>query len=173
MNAFKDNFSQQSDIYVKYRPLYPVELYTYLSSLTVDHAVAWDCGTGNGQAAIGLAAFYEQVIATDPSEQQIRNCLPNDKVKYLVEKAENNSIASGSIDLLTIANALLWFDFDIFYREAHRVLKPNGIIAAWAMGVPSISPPVDKIINHFHDHTLNDFWLAENRLVEKGYTTRK
>lgn len=171
MAQFKDNFSQQSDIYVKYRPQYPVELYTYLSSLTAEHVLVWDCGTGNGQAAIGLATCYDQVIATDPSEQQIRNCLPHDKVKYLVEKAENNSFPTHSADLLTIANALHWFDFDIFYQEAYRVLKPNGVIAAWAMGVPSISPEIDKIIQHFHDHTLNDYWLAENRLVEKGYAT--
>lgn len=170
-HAFKDNFSKQSDIYVKYRPHYPVALYSYLSSLTADHDLAWDCGTGNGQAAIGLAAYYNQVIATDPSEQQIKNCLPHNKVQYLVEKAENNSLASSSVDLLTVANALHWFDFDIFFPEAHRVLKPNGIIAAWAMGVPAISPAIDDIIQHFHDHTLNDHWLAENRLVEKGYTT--
>ncbi|MGP8215728.1 MAG: class I SAM-dependent methyltransferase [Bacteroidia bacterium] len=171
MTNFKDNFSKQSDIYVKYRPHYPAELYSYLSSLTEEHKIAWDCGTGNGQAAIGLAPFYNKIIATDPSEEQIRNSLPNEKVKYLVEKAENNSIQSNSIDLLTIANALHWFDFDIFYKEANRVLKNNGIIAAWAYGIPAISPEVDKIIKQFHDHTLKDYWQPENRLVEKRYRT--
>jgi len=169
--AFKDNFSQQSDLYVKYRPLYPRELYAYLSSLTNEHQLAWDCGTGNGQSAIGLAEFYDNVIATDPSQQQIQNAISNEKVKYVVEKAENNSIESNSIDLITIANALHWFDFDLFYKEANRVLKSNGIIAAWAYGIPKISTEVDEILNQFHYGTLDDYWLPENRLVEKEYTT--
>jgi SAM-dependent methyltransferase len=171
MATFKDNFSKQSDIYVKYRPHYPDELYTFLSSLTDEHEVAWDCGTGNGQAAIGLATFYNEIIATDPSEKQIKNCLPNEKIKYLVEKAENTSIQSNSVDLLTIANALHWFDFEVFYKEADRVLRNNGVIAAWAYGLPLISPDIDMIVKRFHDRTLNDYWLSENRLVEKEYET--
>jgi SAM-dependent methyltransferase len=171
MTVFKDNFSKQADIYVKYRPLYPTELYSFLSSLTEDHEIVWDCGTGNGQAAIGLATFYNQIIATDPSEQQIKNCLPNEKVIYLVEKAESTSIRSNSVDLLTIANALHWFDFEVFYKEAVRVLKNNGVIATWTYGLPLISPEIDKIIKQFHDQTLNDYWLPENRLVEKEYAT--
>jgi SAM-dependent methyltransferase len=171
MSLFKDNFSKQSDLYVKHRPHYPAELYGYLSSLSPEHELAWDCGTGNGQAAIGLAEYYKQVVATDPSEQQIRNCLPHPKVIYHVEKAEASSLASGSADLLTIANALHWFDFDAFYTEVRRVLKPNGVIAAWAYGTPSVSPQVDKILLHYHDVTLNDYWQTENRYVEKGYQT--
>jgi ubiquinone/menaquinone biosynthesis C-methylase UbiE len=171
MMIFKDNFSKQSDIYVKYRPHYPTELYSYLSSLTEKHELAWDCGTGNGQAAVGLSAFYNEIIATDPSEQQIKNCLPNQRVKYLVEKAESSSIQSNSADLLTVANALHWFDFGAFYKEAMRVLKKNGIIAAWTYRLPVISPEADKIVEQYHYRTLNGYWLPENGLVEKEYAT--
>jgi len=171
MKTFKDNFSKQSDIYVKYRPLYPKELYSYLSSLTPQHGIAWDCGTGNEQAAIGLTEFYDQITATDPSEQQIGNALKNKKIKYSVEKAENSSLQTNSIDVITIANALHWFDFKTFYQEVKRVLKANGIIAAWAYGNPEISPEIDLIVNHFHDFILKGYWLAENRLVENEYKT--
>jgi SAM-dependent methyltransferase len=171
MDHFKDNFSKQSDLYVKYRPHYSAELYAYLASLTPAHELVWDCGTGNGQVAIGLVEYYEQVIATDPSGEQIRHCLPHQKVSYRVEKAEASSLATNSADLLTIANALHWFDFDSFYTEARRVLKPNGVIAAWAYGTPSASPEVDQVLLHFHNVTLNDYWQPENRYVEKGYNT--
>ena len=171
MENFKDNFSKQADIYAKYRPLYPDNLYSFLASLTKEHKLVWDCGTGNGQAAIGLAEHYEQVMATDPSEKQIKHCLAHPKVKYLVEAAENNSILTNSIDMLTIANALHWFNFDVFYEEANRVLKPDGIIAAWCYGIPTVSNDVNEIVNHFHYKTLNNYWVAENRLVEKEYTT--
>lgn len=169
--AFKDHFSKQSDIYAKYRPQYPVDLYSFLSSLTKEHQLAWDCGTGNGQAAVGLAEFYNEVIATDPSEQQIKNAFPHHKVKYIIEKAENNSLETNTVDLLTIANALHWFNFDVFYKEANRVLKPGGIIAAWAVGIPFISADIDELLNHYHYKTLDNYWLPENRIVEKEYTT--
>jgi ubiquinone/menaquinone biosynthesis C-methylase UbiE len=167
--TFKDHFSQQSDIYAKYRPQYPQELYAYLASLTEGHHVAWDCGTGNGQAATGLAAFYEKVVATDPSEQQIKNSLPHERVEYLIEKAEQTSIFSHSVDLVTVANALHWFDFEAFYKEARRVLKSNGVIAAWAYALPIISLEMDKIVKYVHYDILGAYWLAENQLVQDGY----
>jgi ubiquinone/menaquinone biosynthesis C-methylase UbiE len=169
MANFKDNFSKQSDIYLKYRPHYPIELYAYLASLTNEHSLAWDCGTGNGQAAVGLTEFYDKVIATDPSEQQIKNAIPHEKITYKVEKAENSSNGSNSVDLITIANALHWFNFESFYEEANRVMKDNGIIAAWSYTLPQISPDIDKIIHRYHYQTLNDYWRWENRLVENEY----
>lgn len=171
MQNFKDNFSKQSDIYAKYRPHYPKELFEFLASLTQQHHLAWDCGTGNGQAAIGLAEFYETVIATDPSDQQIKNATPHPKIKYKVERSEESSFASDSVDLLTVANALHWFNFDLFYREVNRVVKNNGVIAAWTNHLPIISPEIDVIVKHYHDVTLNNYWQAENRLAEKLYAT--
>ena len=171
MLNFKDNFSVQSDIYVKYRPHYPAELFLWLSSLTPKHNLVWDCGTGNGQAAIYLAEYYDKVIATDPSEKQISNAIPHAKVTYKVEKAENNSLGTHAADLITVANALHWFDFDNFYHEVKRVLIPGGIFAAWAYGLPVITPEIDAVVRKLHDETLGPFWLAENRLVEKEYTT--
>jgi SAM-dependent methyltransferase len=171
MQTFKDNFSKQADIYAKYRPHYPSGLYSYLASLTSGHERVWDCGTGNGQAAIGLAEHYSEVIATDPSDEQIKNAMPHPRVNYKREKAEDPSIDAASVDLVTVANALHWFDFDAFYEAARRVLKKNGVIAAWAYLLPSVSPELDTIIEKFHYGTLNDYWLSENRLVEKKYTT--
>lgn len=171
MATFSDHFSKQSDIYARYRPTYPDELFSYLSSLTEEHTLAWDCGTGNGQAAISLSHFYDQVTATDPSEQQIKNATPNNKVTYLVENAENNSLLSNSVDIITIANALHWFNFDSFYKEVHRVLKNNGVIAAWSYALPKITPDIDVIVKAFHNGPLGKYWLPQNRLVEKEYTT--
>ncbi len=171
MSDFKDYFSTKSAHYAKHRPHYPVALYSYLSGLTPCHDLAWDCGTGNGQAALGLSGFYNKVIATDPSMQQIQNAILKENIDYRVEKAEHTSLPSNSVDLITIANALHWFDFDSFYEEVHRVSKQNAIIAAWCYGLPQIEPEVDHLLKHFHDVILNDYWLYENRLVEKEYNT--
>jgi len=171
MEDFKDNFSKQSDMYVRFRPHYPIDLFAHLSHLTEHHRLVWDCGTGNGQAAIGLSHFYHTIIATDPSERQIQNAIPRERVTYKVEKAEQSSFKDRSVDLITVANAIHWFDFEAFYAEVHRVLKPTGIIAVWAYGVPSISAVINPIVNRYHYQTLDNYWLAENRLIEKEYTT--
>jgi SAM-dependent methyltransferase len=169
--SFKDNFSAQSELYVRYRPTYPQQLYEYLSSLVNGRDLVWDCGTGNGQAARDLKSYFKKVIATDPSEQQIRNCTALTGVDYRVERSEESSLETGSADLITIATALHWFDFDKFYSEAKRVLKDDGIIAAWGYSWSSINEEIDKVMRHFHNDVVGEFWQHENRLLEKEYTT--
>src|SRR5690606_34767150 len=106
-------------------------MFTFLSSLATNHNLAWDCGTGNGQSAVSLANYFKKVYATDPSAEQISNAALNPKITYKVEKAESSSLINNSVDLITVAQALHWFDFEKFYSEVKRVLKPEGIIAVW------------------------------------------
>src|SRR5262245_2764083 len=122
---FEDHFSGQSEQYAQYRPKYPDEIYAYLASIAPGHSLSWDCGTGNGQAAIGLAKHFHRVHATDASAEQISRAYPHDKVDYGVEPAEHVLLNNSSTDLVTVAVAIHWFKFDEFYREVKRVLKPN------------------------------------------------
>ncbi|SDM19605.1 Methyltransferase domain-containing protein [Catalinimonas alkaloidigena] len=171
MATFKDFFSQQSATYQKYRPTYPAALFVYLASLTDAHELAWDCGTGNGQAARGLVAQYAHVYATDPSAQQLRQATPHERITYREEKAEHTSLAAASADLVTVAQALHWFAFDRFYAGVKRVLKPGGVLAVWTYGLPAVSPEVDRLVQQFHDQTVGPFWQPENKWVVQGYTT--
>jgi len=172
MSAFKDHFSKQAAIYVKFRPTYLQELFAFLSSLTSEHKLAWDCGTGNGQSAVKLADHYEKVYATDPSREQLENAIPHDSITYSVENAETPGLTEdNSVDLITVAQAIHWFDFDKFYTQVRKVLKPDGIIAVWAYGIPTINTEVDNIIRDFHDHVVGEFWLPENKLIDNEYAT--
>ena len=130
--TFKDHFSQQAADYAKFRPRYPRQLFEYLGNIAPSRALAWDCGTGNGQAALGLATVFDHVIATDASEKQIANAQSHKIVEYRAVPAENSGIGSGTIDLIMVAQALHWFDLDRFYAEVRRVLKNNGVFAALA-----------------------------------------
>src|SRR5690349_21022516 len=141
--TFKDHFSRQAADYAKFRPRYPRELFEYLGSVAPSLALAWDCATGNGQAAVELAEVFDRVIATDASEKQISNAQPHRHIEYRVAQAENSGIKSGTVDLLMVAQALHWFDLDRFYLEARRVLKPNGALAASAYLCAQIDPAVD------------------------------
>lgn len=171
MATFQDNFSKQSDIYLKHRPQYPDELFLFLSSLCAEHQLAWDCGTGNGQAAIGLAKHFAQIIATDPSHNQIKHSIPHQAIQYMVAPAENCSLENHSVDLITCANAMHWFDLNLFYAQVRRVLKPDGIIAAWCYQIPKINAQIDPILTQFHDITLGKYWVHANHLVDAEYTT--
>jgi SAM-dependent methyltransferase len=163
---FKDHFSKQAADYAIFRPGYPRELFDYLGNIAPSRRLAWDCGTGNGQAAVGLAAVFDRVMATDASEKQIANAQPHERVEYRVAPAENSGIESGTIDLVMIAQALHWFDLDRFYAEARRVLKPGGILAASAYNLLHIEPAIDQVVNRYYYEVVGPFWPPERKLVE-------
>lgn len=168
---FEDHFSKQAATYAQYRPHYPTELYAYLAGQTPDHERAWDCATGSGQAARGLVDFYDQVIATDASAEQINRAEPHERIIYRVEPAENTGMASGSVDLVTVAVAVHWFDFDQFYQEVRRVLKPNGVIAVWTYALPQIKPDLDALIAHLDGEILAEYWPERLHYLHEHYET--
>jgi SAM-dependent methyltransferase len=164
--TFKDHFSKQAADYAKFRPGYPQELFAYLGRIAPSRELAWDCGTGNGQAAVPLASVFDHVIATDASEEQISKAKPHERVEHRVAPAENSAIKSGTIDLIMVAQALHWFDLGRFYAEARRVLKPNGILAASAYNLLQIEPAIDEVVNRYYSEVVGPFWPPERELVE-------
>ena len=169
--TFEDHFSKQSQLYAQHRPQYPDEIYAYLASLAPGRSLAWDCGTGNGQAAIGLSHYFDKVYATDASAEQISRAQANEKVEYHVEPAEHVSLADRSVDLVTVAVAIHWFNFDEFYREVRRVLKPGGILAAWTYSLTKISPEIDRLIDRYYYEVLKGFWPERIHYLEERYET--
>jgi SAM-dependent methyltransferase len=164
--TFKDHFSKQAADYAKFRPRYPHEMFEYLGSLSPTHQLAWDCGTGNGQAAVALAEVFDRVIATDASEKQIAKAQPHERVEYRVARAENSGMQPETLDLVLVAQALHWFDLPRFYEEVRRVLKNNGVFAASAYNLLRIEPAIDEIVNRYYHEVVGPFWPLERKLVE-------
>lgn len=169
--SFEDHFSGHSEKYAQSRPRYPDEIYAYLASIAPACSFAWDCGTGSGQAAIGLAKHFDNVYATDASAEQISHAYPHEKVKYQAEPAEHVSLSDSSVDLVTVAVAIHWFNFDEFYREVKRVLKPEGILAAWTYSLTEISPEIDVLIQQYYGEILTGYWPERIHYLEEKYET--
>jgi hypothetical protein len=166
-----DNFSRQSALYALYRPRYPQELYTFLLSHTPGRNAAWDCGTGNGQVAAELARSFEQVWATDISQNQLKQAAVVPNITYIHTRSEETDFKSGSFDLITIAQAIHWFDFEKFYQEVNRVAKTNALVAAWGYGLLHIHPLLDPIIEEFYSEQIGQYWDSERKYIDEAYQT--
>lgn len=169
---FADHFAPVAAAYATFRPTYPAELFAWLADIAPGHALAWDCATGSGQAARALAAHFAQVIATDASAAQIATAVPHARVEYRAAPAEASGLPDAAVDLVTVAQALHWFDLDRFYAEARRVLRSGGILAVWTYGVLSVAgEAVNERVQVFYRETVGPYWPPERRHVENGYRT--
>src|SRR5688500_18571754 len=170
MASFPDHFSSTAAGYASYRPGYPAALFEWLGQVASRRAVAWDCGTGSGQAAVALAEHFDLVVATDPSTAQLTHAESHPRVRYAAMPAERSALASGSASLVTVAQALHWFDTPAFFAEVRRVLGPRGVIAVWSYGLLTLHDDVlDEIVRRFHGETMGPYWPPERRLVDEGY----
>lgn len=172
MQAFNDHFTAVATSYAGFRPTYPAALFAWLAQIAPDTNLAWDCATGSGQAARDLAAHFNRVVATDASTAQIAAAQAHPQIDYRVAAAEASGLANTSVDLITVAQALHWFDLDAFYAEVRRVLKPGGVLAVWTYGVFSVEGEgINDCTNAFYQDTVGPFWPPERMHVESGYRT--
>ena len=170
-SSFKDHFSRHSRDYAAFRPWYPAELFSHLAAVSAQHKRVWDCATGNGQAALGLADHFAHVVATDASVSQLLNRHAHARIDYCASLAEAAPLAAGSCDLVTVAQAVHWFQFDRFYAEVRRVLKPGGAIALWTYAAFRIRPDINRCVDDFYQHVVGPFWPPERRYIEALYRT--
>lgn len=167
---FNDHFTPVTTHYAQFRPTYPEALFDWLATIAPARELAWDCAAGNGQATLDLARHFTRVIATDASRAQIDAALPHPNVEYRVAPAEASGLPEATVDMITVAQALHWFELDCFYAEVRRVLKPGGILATWSYGVQTVDEPrVDACVQTFYRDTVGPYWPPERRHVESGY----
>lgn len=170
MADFKDYFSSASDDYKRFRPAYPDDLYGYLAEIVPDTGFAFDVGCGNGQASRQLAQHFAQVHASDASATQIQQASPTDNITYHVAPAERIPAADSSVDIVTVAQAIHWFRHADFFAEVQRVLKPDGILAAWGYQLLYTDTPLDAVVEDFHSNIVGPYWPEERALLDEGYT---
>lgn len=167
--SFHDLFSDQASLYASARPLYPDDLFAFVSSQAPSRNCAWDCGAGNGQAATSLSKHFSQVFASDPSEEQIANAVPAENVFYSVQRAEQTNFPNHGFDAICVAQALHWFQFDEFFTEVRRVATTGAILAAWGYDSFSVSSAFDNAFKLNVLDVIEPYWAPQNQLLWRGY----
>lgn len=162
-------FDSGSSLYASSRPSYPAELYAFLAGLCSETKCVWDCACGSGQAAINLVNFFDEVHATDVSSNQIKNAFEHRQISYAVCPSERPPFAGNTFDSVCVAQALHWLDFDAFWPEVKRVLKPRGVFAAWGYCWPNVNPEVDKVIQESFIDVIAPYWEVQNELLWNRY----
>jgi SAM-dependent methyltransferase len=167
--GFQDHFSTQAARYAEARPRYPSSLFAELARLAPNRTQAWDAGSGNGQAAVALAEHFERVVATEPSAAQLAQAGVHPRVVYHRSAETAPMLRDATVDLVTVAQAVHWFDRSVFYTEVKRVLRSGGVLAIWAYELCHVSPEIDEIMQRFYRGPIWPYWPAERRHVEAGY----
>lgn len=167
----KDYFSDNSKGYSQFRPSYPDEMIRLIISHSKNNENALDVATGNGQVAVKLADYFKKVYATDISENQLKQAPQVSTIEYRKMSAEHTDFANRKFDLITVAQAIHWFDFDVFYKEIYRILKPDGLFAVLGYGFFSSNSDSDKILAHLYEGIVGPYWYPERRYLKEGYQT--
>lgn len=167
--SFRDHFSVRAEDYARYRPKYPKEMYACLAGVAPGRRLALDCATGSGQAASGLAAHFERVIATDASPEQLARAVAHERVDYAVAYAEAAPVLEHSVDLVVAAAAAHWFDLDRFYDDVRRILRPRGVIAVWSYYMFEAEAGVTEVMTRYADEILRDYWPERMHLNQAHY----
>ncbi|MFM9946024.1 MAG: class I SAM-dependent methyltransferase, partial [Bacteroidia bacterium] len=170
MKSIIDNFSERAKSYARFRPVYPENLYDFVYSHVQNFDTAWDCGTGNGQVAVALSEKFKKVFATDVSDSQLALAPSKPNIFYSNTRAEKTDFPDNSFDLITVAQAIHWFDQDAFFKEVFRVAKPNSILALWGYNLLNVNQAINLIIADFYINIVGPYWDAERTIVDEGYS---
>jgi len=167
---FPNHFGRVAEHYAAARPRYPAALFDWLADQASGHRLCWDVGTGSGQAATALAELFDLVVASDASPEQIAAATAHQRLQYRLATAEHSGLSAASVDLITVAQALHWFDLQGFYREVRRVLRPGGLLAVWSYGVFHADlPEIDQLLMDFYAERVGPYWPPERQMVENSY----
>lgn len=172
MKKVKDLFSGHSDIYRKFRPAYPRALYKTVLENTPGRSRCWDCATGNGQVALELSDSFDEVYATDISKNQLLQAPKRKNIAYSVQRAEQTNFEAHTFDLITVGQAVHWFDIPAFFREVNRVACPGGVLALWGYGLLHLNDEaIDSALSNFYHEVVGPYWDGERRYIDSGYET--
>jgi ubiquinone/menaquinone biosynthesis C-methylase UbiE len=164
------DFGTVATAYAQGRPTYPSELFQWLASIAPENTLAVDCACGCGEATVGIAPYFQKVIAMDASEKMLAMAFPIQNAEYRVAAAERTGLSDRCVDLITVAMAVHWFDQPAFGKEALRILKPGGVLCVWSYGEPFTDDPDINLVLRQHAEAIYHCGPPNLRHVRDGYS---
>jgi len=165
----RNTFADSPGRYAEARPLYPQALFDWIAATCRGHDTAWDCATGNGQAAIALARIFHRVEATDISAAQVAQGFVAPNIRYSAGAAERPEFADHSFDLIAVAQALHWFDLDRFWPAVRQVARPGALFCGWGYAWFRGSEAVSELLFEPVTQLVSPYWAPNNRILWDGY----
>ncbi|MEM1379179.1 MAG: class I SAM-dependent methyltransferase [Pseudomonadota bacterium] len=162
-------FGGYASAYNAGRPGYPDALFDWVAEAAPGRAAVWDVGTGSGQAALSLAERFDHVFAIDASADQIAEAPEHAKITFRVAPAEASGLAGGSVDAVTVATALHWFDFPRFWAEVRRVCRPGAVFCGFTYGLTEADDATHRLLLDPVLERIDPYWSAGNKLSLRGY----
>lgn len=169
-DSFPDHFSAVARGYARYRPTYPAQLFDWIAANAPARDAVWDCAAGSGQASLPLAHRFAHVYATDASATQLAEAPAHERITWSVAPAEASGLDPHSVDAVTVAQALHWFDLQRFWAEVRRVARPDAAFVAWSYGLLEFDDAeLNWLLRDFHDNVVGPYWPIERGKVDAGY----
>lgn len=137
MESPEPHFTRRVENYLKYRPHYPQALIELLQKEGVPRtAVLADIGSGTGLLSEVFLAQGHPVfgIEPDPAMRTAAEWLLRGYAHFtsIAATAEATTLPEQSIDVITVGQALHWFDLERARREFVRILVPGGwVMLVW------------------------------------------
>lgn len=164
-------FSKQAALYARYRPDYPEAMYDIIFDHLTSKQAAWDCATGSGQVATYLSDYFDEVTATDISKEQLAHAPEKDNIRYQIATAEDSELAKNQFDLITVAQAIHWFNFDQFYQEVRRVAKQDALLAVIGYGMVRANKEINHIIDELYEEAFGTYYNKNRSYLDEEYQT--
>lgn len=166
-----EQFSKQAALYAQFRPDYPKEMYDFIFKHLTSRKYAWDCATGSGQIAKYLAKHFDKVYATDTSIEQLSHAPKIANVEYRKSSAEDSGLQANYFDLITVGQAIHWFNFEQFYTEVRRLAKKDALLAVIGYGMVRINESINPIINDLYEVAFGAHYAEARTYIDNEYQT--
>ena len=92
------------------------------------------------------------------------------RISWRVAPAEASGLDAASVDVVTVAQALHWFDLPRFWLEAKRVVRRGGLIVACSYGIPFMDDDaMTAELRRLHDDIVGPYWPTERGHINLRY----
>jgi SAM-dependent methyltransferase len=177
MSDSKVRFTDRAENYAKYRPGYPAELIDLLKTECGlgEISVVADIGSGTGILTELLLRQGAHVFAVEPNQsmRKIAEVQLSSFAKFrsIDATAEATSLDSGSVDIVTAAQAFHWFNVNPTKMEFIRILKPCGwVVLIWNERLIDATPFLREyerlLLKYGTDYQIVRHENAENKIED-------